>query len=327
MKKLIVFIVSILAMLGLFTGCAPEMPNDVKLEIATTTGDVGGSYEERIRSLYQAGFKNVDLSLYDLSTGDVLMEENWKDTTDSLKTLANELGMTFVQAHLPKHNPFFNSYYYDFSVRIAIRAIEVCGELGIKEAVIHFGYANYFTKEQAFEKNKQFINDLLPTAVEYGVNILCENSTVKNMGSTYYPNSGADMLEFIEYVDHPNLHACWDTGHGNLEEGSQYDDIVALGDHLRAIHFNDNAGDRDTHLMPYYGSMNVKDVMRALNVIDFKGYFTLESTGGTRANGTYKGPQFSDVTDYNPTDRLEQEKLLYKITERILIDYDMLKVA
>ena len=36
------------------------------------------------------------------------------------------------------------------------------------------------------------------------------------------------MVEFLNYVGHPLLHACWDTGHANCE-GSQYDDIVTLG--------------------------------------------------------------------------------------------------
>ena len=42
--------------------------------------------------------------------------------------------------------------------------------------------------------------------------MLCENSTAKNLGNQYYINTGADMREFIEYVNHPNFHGCWDMG-------------------------------------------------------------------------------------------------------------------
>ena len=49
------------------------------------------------------------------------------------------------------------------------------------------------------------------------------------------------MRAFSEYVHHPLFHSCWDTGHGNVE-GAQYDQILALGDDLRAVHINDNRG-------------------------------------------------------------------------------------
>ena len=85
------------------------------------------------------------------------------------------------------------------------------------------------------------------------------------------------MLEFIKYVGHPYLHGCWDTGHANCE-GSQYNEILTLGDELYAIHYNDNHGEKDDHVAPFLGRLNHDEVISALIDVGFKGYFTLECT-------------------------------------------------
>ena len=109
----------------------------------------------------------------------------------------------------------------------------------------------------------------------FGVNVLTENSTKSNMGDKYYINTGKDVREFVKYVNHPLFHACWDTGHANCE-GSQYDEIMALGDELYAIHYNDNHGAKDDHIAPFMGRLNHDEVITALIDVGFKGYFTLE---------------------------------------------------
>ncbi len=295
-----------------------------KLNIATTTGDVKSiskNNEEEIRNLYEAGFRYIDFSMYTLDANSPLMQDDWKETALALKAVADELGMEFVQAHSPGTNPFGSKS--DLTMATNIRAIEVCEVLGIENIVIHPGYESGLSKQQWFEKNKAFYNELLPTAEKCGVNVLCENSTSKNMGSKYNINTGADMREFIEYINHPNFHGCWDTGHANCE-GSQYDDILALGDEMYAIHFHDNLGDGDKHLMPYYGNINVDEVMLAINMIGFKGYFTLECDGTTRALGAYTGPNLEGMDASKILDRMEEEKQLYQLTEYILKEHGML---
>jgi sugar phosphate isomerase/epimerase len=76
-------------------------------------------------------------------------------------------------------------------------------------------------------------------------------------------------------VDHPLFHGCWDTGHANCE-GAQYDEIMAIGDELYAIHYNDNHGKKDDHVAPFLGRLNHDEVLTALIDVGYKGYFTLE---------------------------------------------------
>ena len=303
-------------------------------KIVTTTNDLKSADgfdtdEKRIRGLYEAGFRYIDFSMYRFQDT-VYMQDGWREEVLKLKSVADELGMEFVMAHSQGGNPL-NPAEADFMVAATLRSIEICEVLGIENTVVHAGWLETTSKDEWFAANKVFYEKLLPTAERCGVNVLCENSTSKNMGYRYYINTGADMREFIEYINHPNFHGCWDTGHANCEEGSQYDDIMALGDEIYAIHYAENMGDADSHLLPYCGSLNNNEVMQALVDVGYNGYFTLECDASARANAVYLGPEFEWMVEAYPNVSLvnipknmtaiEQEKLLYNLAEFILANY------
>ncbi len=249
------------------------------MKIATTTGDFRAfcpTDEERIRELHRAGFRYIDLNMYSFTPDCVYMQDDWQEAVARLKNVADELGMEFVQAHSQGGNPLGEDIgKVDFLLKATLRSLEICEMLGIPNTVVHNGFAKGISKEEWFERNKAFYQRLVPTMERCGVNVLCENSTKSNMGERYFINSGKDMLEFIRFVNHPMIHGCWDTGHANCE-GNQYDEIMALGDELYAIHYNDNRGVKDDHVAPFLGTLNHDEVLCALIDVGFKGTFTLE---------------------------------------------------
>ena len=251
------------------------------MKIATTTGDFKlfcDNDADRIRELHRAGFRYIDLDMYSFTPDCVYMSDGWRDAVGALKDEADALGMTFVQAHSQGGNPLSDDpEHVDFLLRATIRSIEICEVLGIANTVVHNGAKSGITKQEWFALNKAFYEKLIPAMERCGVNVLCENSTRANMRDMYFINSGKDMREFIEYMNHPMIHGCWDTGHANCE-GNQYDDIMALGKELYAIHYNDNLGTMDDHVAPFLGSMNHDEVISALIDVGFEGYFTLECT-------------------------------------------------
>ena len=95
----------------------------------------------------------------------------------------------------------------------------------------------------------------------------------------YWIDNAPDLLAMIEYVNHPLFHAVWDTGHANMQEMPQDEALRMLGSHVRALHIQDNMGDRDTHLTPFFGTMNMDAVMNGLLDIGYDGYFTFEVGG------------------------------------------------
>ena len=249
------------------------------MKIATTTDNFLYYCDndiDRIRELHRGGFRYIDLSMYFFTPDSPYMSDDWKTTVRALKEEADRLGMQFVQAHSQGGNYLKpDPEKAEFLVAATLRSIEICKELGIQNTVVHPGCAEGLTKEEWFEKNKAFYQRLIPMMEKTGVNVLVENSTTANTKGKYWANSGKDMVEFLNYVGHPLLHACWDTGHANCE-GSQYQDILDLGKELYAIHYNDNHGERDEHLIPYLGTMNHDEVINALIDSGYEGYFTLE---------------------------------------------------
>ena len=332
-KALCILLMICLLPISLFTGCAKENADpseDTKkiLKIATSSG----FDPKAIRDLYDAGFRYIDLSMYGLSKGSVLMSDNWREEALKLKAVADELGMTFVQAHSPGGNLLSTDRKeVDALIAATKRSIEICEVLGIKNTVVHIGWRDGLNRKQFDRMNMLMYYNLLPTAEQCGVNILCENSTKKNMQNFEYLSTGAEMREFVEYVNHPNFHACWDTGHANCDDLDQYQNILDIGDELYGIHYADNMGDGDTHLMPFFGTLNNNDVMRALTEMGYDGYFTLECSG---TRGAYKGPVFpwmKEAFPNVPDEKLSQvpqmmspmqkEKLLFDIANYIVTTY------
>jgi len=303
------------------------------MKIATTTSDFGRYCKtdiERIRELHRAGFRYIDLNMYSFSPNCEYMRDDWKDAVKALKNEADSLGMTFVQAHSQGGNPLKDDEdHVKFLLDATVRSIEICAELGIKNTVVHPGQARGIEKDEWFERNREFYKKLFSAMEATGVNVLTENSTAVNMKDKYFANTGRDMRDFLEFVGHPMLHACWDTGHGNCE-GSQYDELVTLGDQLYAIHYNDNQGKGDQHLIPYLGTLNHDEIINALIDIDYKGYFTLECDSGLVPSNYWLYGRGEFAKDNRLAEpqlfmRRKLEELLYETANYILSSYGLLE--
>ena len=299
------------------------------MKLATTTGDFaryGCSVSESIGHVADAGFRCVDLSLYQEATPNaVTLSENWRKTVDEWQKIASDRGVKFVQCHSAGGNPLLKDEKYELLLQATIRSIEICGILGIPNTVVHSGWGEGLSKEEYFKQNLEFYRLLLPAMEKNNVSVLIENSTKKNMGDNYYFLTGEEMAEFLHMAAHPLFGACWDTGHANCE-GHQYEDIIALGDGLRAIHFNDNSGRGDEHVLPYCGTMSVDAIMNGLLDSGYKGYFTFEADSTLRPYKYWQGDRRSfgkeRVTEAPLNVQKTLERAMYEIGEYILRAYD-----
>ena len=292
------------------------------MRIATTTGTLGSPSPENLKKFYDAGYRYLDLGIWN----GMVMRPDYKEFARSVKEAADALGLKFVQSHAPDGNAL-DPKDFDRYVETTIHSIEFCAEIGIPCTVVHTGYEKFITKEDWFKRNKEFYEKLFPTMEKTGVYVLAENSTSANMGhKRYFTNSGAEMREFVEYVDHPLVRICWDTGHANCE-GNQYDDIMAMGELLYALHVHDNRGN-DEHCSLYTGNINMDDVMNALIDSGYKGYFTYE-TGCTMHGAGYRhAPRRvfeRDTRLLNPPAFVTERfiEFDYEVAEYILKAYDV----
>jgi sugar phosphate isomerase/epimerase len=208
------------------------------------------------------------------------MHDNWRDDIKRLKDVAEEIGIKFVQAHSPAFETLETldpNENWDEKLQETIRSIEICAELDIPYTVVHAGVKRNTGREETIKLNKEFYKLLFPVMEKTGVYVLTENAPCTDNQGRYYFNSGERLAELVDYINHPLLKACWDIGHGNFF-GSQYKDIIALGDRIKAIHYNDNCGGpMDLHTMPFLGTLDNDDAIRGVIDIGYKGAFTFES--------------------------------------------------
>ena len=303
------------------------------MKLATTTGDFKRWCKtniERLDCISESGFRYVDLNMYaDTENPELFFADNWKENVIKIKNHAENSGLTFVQAHAPGINPFLPHVDYNHFVDITKRAIEISGMLGIKNLVVHGGIVmdSAAGKEMFTEKNIKFLSELFPLIEEYNVNLLYENSSAKELPGLYYLVTGKDMTDFIKAVGHPLVHACWDTGHANLD-GHQYNNILDIGKELYALHVNDNSGNGDEHTLPYLGIMNMDELMHALIDVGYNGYFTFEAVNCLRFASFWQGDRREFDSDTRALEpqlfmRKTLEKLLYEIGEYVLRKYNV----
>lgn len=329
MKRVLGILLCFVLMLTTMVGCGKGKKG---FNLACMTGGCTSTdieeYKNEVRELSEAGFKYLDLSLYSFRDDSIWMQDDWENKATELKEYADEQGVTFIQSHLPSCNPLDKELWTSTSSKYTIRAIEVCAALGIENAVIHPGQADDLTEKDAyFSALSEALKVLFPTIEKHKVNLLIENSTRMFLGNKYNFYTGASLKEFLDYLDHPLVHAVWDTGHANVE-GHQYEDIIALGSHLKGLHIHNNDGRDDQHRSPLMGNMDMDGIMKALVEIDYQGYFTLEVSDTyidvvVGRVGTGKDAKFEKALQKMEELSTEPRKMLYEVTKECLIAYDL----
>ncbi len=296
------------------------------MKIATTIGEVYGWVKEpaeAVEMYVDSGFKYLDFSFYTfvLAKDHPFMSDSWRELIIRAKERADALGFKFVQAHSPAVH-VLSQESFERNVEGTVRSIEACAMLGIKNTVIHTGADSRLRypehKKEYFEANRPFLEALIPTMEKYEVNVLLENSCEKNTKGAWFPMTGKDLNDFLDFVKHPLFGACWDVGHGHIQGLDPHDEIVELAGNMKAVHIHDNHADRDAHILPYTATYDMDSMMRGFIDSGYKGYFTFESDGFMPYNA--KKP---DGPLAHPPKGLKKEslKFLYQIGKFTLDAY------
>ena len=119
-----------------------------------------------------AGFKMLDLSLFHMTNpSSPFNAENWKETAQDLRAYADELGVTFNQAHLPFNFKWNAPNEWERFIGSAHdRALEVCGIMGVKYVVAHpIHHMEYLGhEEEVYEYNMRYYRTMIPYCKKYG---------------------------------------------------------------------------------------------------------------------------------------------------------------
>ena len=293
------------------------------MKLATTTIDFRYYTTESLKAMEyiaKAGFKYIDYSFcvdYNNKVGFFGSDENH---LQKVINKAIELGVKFVQAHAPFKMLMFEGDTTDL-LNATLKCVNVCAKLGIKTLVVHTGYAHNLTKEQTYAKNKEFFAPVLELAKELGIYILAENFNKMFMDGVYWIDNANDLCDFIDFVNHPNLKAVWDTGHGNLQDMPQHEQLKVLAGKVMALHVQDNRGDDDHHIAPFFGTLNLDSVMKGLIDIGYNGYFTFEADNFfLKERRSFDGDSKLNIAPLELM--IKAENLLYETGKAILDAYN-----
>ncbi len=295
------------------------------MKLATTTSDFKNytdSQAEALAYIRKAGFRFADYSFsVDYSRKSGIYGAHPEAYFEEIRKAADRIGIRLVQAHAPMGKPIDA----DNAAFIAdtVRCVDACAAWGIQNLVVHSGYAFGLSVEETFAENKKFFTPILERAEKYGIRILVENFNKMHREGVYWVDNATDLLALIEYISHPLCHAIWDVGHANLQEMPQHEEIAKLGKHLCALHIQDNMGEHDSHLAPFFGTMNMDSVMKGLSDIGYNGYFTFEV--GSFFTPPEKKRQYAGESRLLSAPlalRCAAERYLYELGKCVLESYD-----
>ena len=126
------------------------------------------SYADTIRLIAQAGFDGVDCSFFDMTKDDSIWNgDGWKDFALELRTVADDCGIVFRQAHAPFPSARGQEPYDTVIRQRIIRSMEAAAILGVENIVVHpIHYTKYFAnREEQFRRSVEFYRDLVPAKV------------------------------------------------------------------------------------------------------------------------------------------------------------------
>ena len=211
--------------------------------------------KERFKLIRQAGFDGTMLWWNS--------EYGSSDYRDAPK-LAREAGLFVENMHTPFdgiNNIWLDNLEGDSLTDFYLGIVDDCEEFGIPTMVFHVSSK---VPPPASETGLARIRRIVDKAERKGVNIAFENLR---------------RVEYLEYilsnVDSPRAGFCYDSGHHNCRS-PEVDLLDLYGSRLMAVHFHDNDGSEDYHLLPFDGTIDWPKTMKEIKRAGYKGAIALE---------------------------------------------------
>ena len=235
---------------------------------------------ESIRALQEAGFTHGDVTFQSWCGKDGPMAgPKWEAWVGQIGDALAKGGMAANQTHTLFYLHKGDPEVLAFQEKMVDRCLRASAMLGAPWTVMHILRVidlDTADPELAMKKNHDYFAPYGEKARKYGVGVAIEN------GLTGFYHHAAELIELLSRLNDAAFGVCWDTGHGNIVCQDQAGEIRMLGSRLKALHLNDNHGQKDEHLLPFFGTVDFPAVMAAIQDAGFSGVWTLESPGSTR---------------------------------------------
>ena len=233
---------------------------------------------DALRTAIDAGFEAFELFG---ETPQCVCDEVSADVRKEAKAMAQSAGIA-----LALHSPFtslniaaLNKGIREESLRQTLAAIDMCGDIGGRSAVIYNGsyILSQISRDRApeafdvqWELNLKALKKAAKRAEERGVNLCLENIAFE---PNIIDRNADDLLKIRSEVASPALFFCIDIGHARLSKALP-EVIQKIGPLARHIHFTDNFGQKDDHVIIGKGNFDYTPHLDFFR--NFDGIITLE---------------------------------------------------
>ncbi len=244
------------------------------------------SPEDALREFKSHGYDYCELSCEHAVT--LLERGDAKAVGAEFKQFAKEIGVELLQGHLS----FDKRLCLDNDRAFLKKQLELFRAIEIKNVVLHLDALEWINDENPSlekkrEENCKALAELLDCIKDTDMVICIENLFY----SDGFVSSANELMYFIEKFNCKNLGICLDTGHLNLMDKDQVAFIKRAGKNIKALHLDNNEGQKsDQHLMPYgLGNVDFVSVIREMKKLDYKGLYNLEIPGERYAQSEILG--------------------------------------
>ena len=251
-------------------------------------------YEERedkknflnsVRRTNAVGFKVMDFCMCPFQRHETeMLGDDWEERTYEIANEAAKLGVEFSQSHLLYAKPLTRRKtaadegceQNEFFIWATQRAIRISAMLGVKWAVVHpVQLSEDADLERDIKYNHEIYDKYVELASSLGVGLAFENmADVDN--KRRFGVTADELGALVDSFGSEYVGACWDFGHGNRVFSNQCEQLIKLGDRLKATHVDDNVGKDDLHIIPFFGTVKWHNIMKTLHEINYAGDFNFE---------------------------------------------------
>ncbi len=167
------------------------------------------------------------------------------------------------------------------SLRQCRLALDAASEVDGRVVVIHliqpYGIPPGEQRDRMVEQGRRSVAELAGYAAKRQVCLALENGQ--------RPDYDQVLFALLEELPAPHVGLCYDSGHEHVQ-GRCFQMLRRYGHRLLALHIHDNTG-RDTHLLPYEGTVPWEGFGEAMAGLNFTGDLVLEPS---MANSPFQDP-------------------------------------
>ncbi len=213
------------------------------------------------------GMQILDLNFCEmLNPESILVTDDYKPYIQRLSELHKIHALTFNQAHAPYVQdrlglPKGEGEEFD---HLLSRSITFCSDLNIPILVVH-------PIKGSLGDNLTYYSSFVKQATKNGITLAFENLNEEDE-----MHDVEDLCELVDFFNTKHVGICYDFGHAHMRGHDIRKDILMMRDRLIATHVADNHGDRDEHLLPFYGTIDWKKAVETLRKIKYEGDLTYE---------------------------------------------------